>query len=213
MYEFWLKDEANNILMQLPVSLPEYEYEYANEIETIKTTGFGDINIVGNKRLNTIKLSGFFPFNDYDFSKASKLPVEYVDQIKKWIDNKAIIRLIITDGTYTKVNQNNVIESITPSENGESNGDINYVITLREYRKPEAKSVVLTTVTENRTRETVKAGPKAKTYTVASGDYLTKIARKLYGDASKWNVIYEANKAIIGKNENLIKVGQVLTIP
>lgn len=49
-------------------------------------------------------------------------------------------------------------------------------------------------------------------YTVQNGDYLKKIASKLYGDASFWETIYNANKDII-KNPNLIYGGQVLCIP
>ena len=51
------------------------------------------------------------------------------------------------------------------------------------------------------------------TYTVVSGDSLSKIAKNQYGDAAKWDQIYEANKALIGTNPDLIQVGQVLTIP
>ena len=56
--------------------------------------------------------------------------------------------------------------------------------------------------------------PKAqeRTYTVAKGDSLSKIAKALYGSAGKWKVIYEANKDII-KNPDLIYPGQVLRIP
>lgn len=50
-------------------------------------------------------------------------------------------------------------------------------------------------------------------YTVVSGDSLSKIAKNQYGDAAKWHQIYEANKALIGNNPDLIEVGQVLTIP
>jgi nucleoid-associated protein YgaU len=55
--------------------------------------------------------------------------------------------------------------------------------------------------------------PAASSYTVASGDSLSKIARRFYGNASQWRPIYEANKAVIGANPDLIKPGQVLTIP
>ena len=51
------------------------------------------------------------------------------------------------------------------------------------------------------------------TYTVVSGDSLSKIAQHHYGDAAKWHQIYEANKALIGTNPDLIEVGQVLTLP
>ena len=51
------------------------------------------------------------------------------------------------------------------------------------------------------------------TYTVVSGDSLSKNAKNHYGDAAKWHQIYEANKATIGENPDHIEVGQVLTIP
>jgi nucleoid-associated protein YgaU len=59
------------------------------------------------------------------------------------------------------------------------------------------------------------AAPKAaepRTYTVAAGDNLSKIAKHFYGDANKWRKIFEANKDSI-KNPDLIRVGQVLRIP
>jgi nucleoid-associated protein YgaU len=60
---------------------------------------------------------------------------------------------------------------------------------------------------------TGKTGTSDNTYTVVSGDSLSKIAKNHYGDAAKWHQIYEANKAIIGTNPDRIEVGQVLTIP
>lgn len=52
----------------------------------------------------------------------------------------------------------------------------------------------------------------ARTYTVVSGDSLSKIAKREYGDAQKWQVIYQANRDKIS-NPDLIHPGQVLTIP
>ncbi|NVO30184.1 LysM peptidoglycan-binding domain-containing protein [Hymenobacter lapidiphilus] len=52
-----------------------------------------------------------------------------------------------------------------------------------------------------------------ETYTVVSGDSLSKIAKNHYGDASKWHQIYDANKSTIGSNPDHIEVGQVLTLP
>ena len=52
----------------------------------------------------------------------------------------------------------------------------------------------------------------ARTYTVVGGDSLSKIAKKIYGDASRWKEIFEANKDTV-KNPDLIHPGQVLKIP
>jgi hypothetical protein len=51
-----------------------------------------------------------------------------------------------------------------------------------------------------------------RTYVVVSGDSLSKIAKRQYGDAQKWPKIYEANRNII-KDPDLIYPGQELRIP
>lgn len=51
-----------------------------------------------------------------------------------------------------------------------------------------------------------------QTYTVKSGDSLSKIAKRLYGDAQQWRKIYEANKDQI-QNPDLIHPGQTIRIP
>ena len=50
-------------------------------------------------------------------------------------------------------------------------------------------------------------------WTVKSGDSLSRIAKDVYDDAGKYMKIYEANKATIGDNPNLIKPGQKLALP
>lgn len=54
--------------------------------------------------------------------------------------------------------------------------------------------------------------PVEQTYTVASGDSLSKIAKKFYGDGNKWRQIFEANRDVI-KDPDLIHPGQTLKIP
>ncbi|MDQ3205501.1 MAG: LysM and BON domain-containing protein [Pseudomonadota bacterium] len=52
----------------------------------------------------------------------------------------------------------------------------------------------------------------SRTYTVESGDTLSGIAKQLYGDASKYPAIFEANKPML-KDPDEIYPGQVLRIP
>ncbi len=55
-------------------------------------------------------------------------------------------------------------------------------------------------------------GGGGQSYTVKSGDSLSKIAKHFYGDGSKWNRIFEANRDQID-NPDLIHPGQQFTIP
>lgn len=68
----------------------------------------------------------------------------------------------------------------------------------------------IATVDDQMTVEHVE--PEAQFHTVVSGDTLGKIAKKFYGNAMKYPVIFEANKPML-KDPDLIYPGQVLRIP
>jgi len=51
-----------------------------------------------------------------------------------------------------------------------------------------------------------------KIYEVVSGDSLSKIAKREYGNANEWKRIYEANQDIL-KDPDKIYPGQKLKIP
>ncbi len=53
---------------------------------------------------------------------------------------------------------------------------------------------------------------QGETYTVKSGDSLSKIAKHYYGDASQWKRIYDVNRETV-TNPDLIHPGQKLYIP
>ena len=56
------------------------------------------------------------------------------------------------------------------------------------------------------------AGTASQFHDVVSGDTLSAIAKKYYGDANKYNVIFEANKPMLS-DPNKIYPGQKLRIP
>jgi nucleoid-associated protein YgaU len=57
-----------------------------------------------------------------------------------------------------------------------------------------------------------EAAPEAQWHVVVSGDNLSKIAKKYYGDANKYPVIFEANKPML-THPDKIYPGQMLRIP
>jgi len=54
--------------------------------------------------------------------------------------------------------------------------------------------------------------PEATFYTVKKGDTLSKIAKRYYGDATKYKAIFKANQPLL-KSADLIYPGQTLRIP
>ncbi len=58
----------------------------------------------------------------------------------------------------------------------------------------------------------IEPKPEAQFHTVEKGEWLSKIANKYYGDANKFNVIFEANKPMLNHPDKIYP-GQVLRIP
>ncbi|MFA7257267.1 MAG: tetratricopeptide repeat protein [Kiritimatiellales bacterium] len=88
--------------------------------------------------------------------------------------------------------------------------NVKTILTDAPLPRPVAAPPVVTQTVEK--VQSVPAPKPARTYTVRSGDTLTRIAGSIYGDASLWKKIYEANREQM-KNESDIKVGQTLVIP
>lgn len=60
--------------------------------------------------------------------------------------------------------------------------------------------------------ESLRPSSGGRTYTVAKGDTLYSIARRMYGNQSRWKDIWNANKARI-RDPNKLSVGTNLIIP
>jgi nucleoid-associated protein YgaU len=61
-------------------------------------------------------------------------------------------------------------------------------------------------------QQATRSRSAGQTYTVKSGDTLSKISQQFYGDAGKYQQIFEANRDKLNDPDK-IQVGQVLTIP
>jgi nucleoid-associated protein YgaU len=82
---------------------------------------------------------------------------------------------------------------------------------LRKERQEEQKAGGLATEAGQAEQPAAKA-PEPRIYVVQQGDSLSQIAKNLYGDASRWRKIYEANKDQI-KDPKILRPGQELHIP
>jgi len=98
------------------------------------------------------------------------------------------------------------------------------VVASREVQQPVPSALIAQEAPAQATRKTrstrdeVRSVPNSATtsesgqYTVASGDTLSYLALKYYGDQYKWEKIYEANNSAM-KNPHSLYVGQKLSIP
>lgn len=207
--EFWLSFNNFQEKLQLPVNPGEFNIKVGNKNTVIDIQNLGDINLIGKEKLAEIQLSSFFPknFAPYCATQYFPGPYEAVALIEKWRKSGKPIRLIITE---TPINMACAIEDFEYGERGGTR-DVEYTLLLREYRFIQIKKVGEQSQTGLKSPRP-DTRPTPKTYTVKSGDTLFLIARKVYGDGSKWRDLYNANKTLIGPDPNLIKPGQQLVI-
>lgn len=207
--EFWFSFNNFAEKLQLPVNPGEFRIKAGNKNTVVDIQALGELNLIGGEKLAEIQLSSFFPAKWAPYCAYRDIPRPYdaVATIEKW-RKSGPVRLIIT-GTPV-----NIAVAIEEFEYGERGGtrDVNYTLTLKEYRFIQIKKVSDPTPPAGMkaTRPVTKITPK--TYQVRPGDSLFLIAKKVYGDSSKWRDLYAANKSTIGPDANLIKPGQQLVI-
>ena len=190
--EFWIVlDKSNKI--QLPVNPSEFMLTQGTELKSVNINSLGEAVMIGNLNLSTISLSGFFPARRYDFAvvRKPKKPYEYVKKVQEFRKSKKPVTLIITK---TTINTKMVIESFEYGER-DGTGDVYYTIAFKQYRelKVVKKNTTKKKKKKNNTRSgTAKAVPK--TYYASPGACLYKIAKKVYGDKSKYKILIKKNK-------------------
>ncbi len=132
MVKIYISINNNEEVILLPVTPEEYEVSESwnnQEVEGLNQT----MNIIQNKGLSILPIESFFPSKDYPFLLSREMwGMEYVETIKRWMDRKVPIRLIITDKGETEVNMAMTIDSFTYSK--DKSGDINYKLDLKEFK-------------------------------------------------------------------------------
>lgn len=205
MKKFILKDTEKNTELILPITPPEFEVSHGINIETINIHTIGDVILPGYGTLSTIKIDCILPAHKYPFNQsgAKITPYNYIKKFRAWCDNHTVLRFVVSG---TAVNVQILITDITYRER-DGTGDVYATISMREYRK---LTVVQTKKTGNTTRGTEKSKPGADKYTIKSGDTLSAICRKHYGDSSLYSGLAKYNGI---KNPNLFYVGNTLKLP
>lgn len=139
--EIWLKGSKK---VRIPVLPSEYTVSSSQNNQTVNVIGLGEVTLKGKRGLRSVSFSSFFPKHyaaDYCETTRMKAPRKYVEAIEK-LKRAGAVKLIITG---TQINFRCTIESFEWGEN-DGTGDINYTLTLKEYRAPSAGYSTVTTM-------------------------------------------------------------------
>lgn len=210
--EFWLIQ--GNEKLQLPVPPKDYTVTKTANNQTFNVENVGEISFIGKSNLITLPaIETFFPNQNYSFCQYSTFPIpsDCVALIDKWINSGKPIRYTVTG---TSINMECTIESFEYMER-DGTGDIFFTLELKEYRRIILDTMVAGSGSSQKTIATalkrVITKEIPKTYTVKTGDTLSLISKKVYGNSSKWQDLYNKNKSKI-KNPSMIYLGQVLIV-
>ncbi len=222
-YDFYL----NKCL--LPVAPPKLSVKINNANETVTLINEGEINILKKAELTDIEFECRIPQEKYPFAvyksgfKGADYFLDYFESLKT---SKKPFQFIVcrkrpTGKRLFDTNIKVSMEDYKITEDAKNGFDVLVKIKLKQWRDYGTKTVNISfnmekpkaSVEPQREATTSPAPATAQTYTVVKGDCLWNIAKKFYGNGSKYSIIYNANKSVIGGNPNLIYPGQVLTIP
>lgn len=225
MYKFYM----GGVL--LPIAPEKFTLKVNNENKTMVLMNEGEINFLRQAGLTELEFDALIPAFRYPFAfyegefKSLVYFINHFETLK--VSKKPFQFLVVRDtpdgerNMLFETNMSVSLESYTIKEDSKNGFDLIVSFKLKQYREFGTKVLTIngatayvTEVSATSTRTTVNspAPKKDTTYTVKSGDTLWNIAKKFYGNGSKYTLIYEANKDKI-QNPNKIQVGQVLVIP
>lgn len=211
-YGIWLS--YNNQEEGFPIPVLPASIEISDGIKSKKydISGLGEINVLGGLQLTEYSFDSVFPKQAYSYTHEKLYDPEfYVQRILKWMATKRPIRFVYVTHD-TDINEAVSIEKFDWKESAGAPGDIEYSLKLRKYHFYAARKVEL--VKGELQKKTSRANEKQTpaSYTIAAGDTLIKIARRLLGDDSRWREIQKLNKLTDDQLKSL-RIGQVLKLP
>lgn len=213
----------------LPVTPEKIQIKINNSNKTVILINEGEINILKKAKLTDIEFEAEIPqvqqpyavyksgfkgagyfFEIFEELKTSKKPFQFIVCRRTPAGKKLL-------NTNIKVS----LEDYKITEDAGNGFDFKVKFSLKQWRDYGTKTVNIqiaaskpkASAEPQRETNNSPAPAASQTYTVVKGDCLWNIAKRFYGNGSKYTVIYDANRGVIGGNPNLIYPGQVLTIP
>lgn len=208
--------------MLCPVAPSKVQIKIKNQNKTITLMNEGEVNLLKKPGLSEISFDLLLPNVEYPFAtykenfENAKFYLDILEDLKTEKETFQFIvsRLLPNDKVLFDTNMTVSLEDYSIKEDAKEGFDEVVSIKLKQSKDYGTKTckVSKNKVSTKKKRKSKNTKNNDSTYKVKKGDCLWTIAKKLYGNGSKYTVIYNANKDKI-KNPNLIYPGQVLTIP
>lgn len=218
--------------MLLPVPPQKITMKINGNNKSYELINQGEINVIKSSKLTDIEFDFELPNVKYSYAvykKGFHRANYYLEKLEKLKKKKKPFQFIISRKLPNRkklhyTNMKVTIENYNITEDAANGFDVTVSIKLKQYvaygtktvkvkKKNKAKTKKKKVVKEVRSPSSnAPSNGLPQQYTVVRGDCLWNIAKRFYGDGSKYPLIYNANAGQI-KNPNLIYPGQVFTIP
>ena len=212
--------DKDNATYRLPVNPEQVDTNSIQAIEKYEILKLGQIAVPTHMELTEYSFEVELPKEPYSYVETSgdfRDADFYLNLFRGWRDNLIPVRFIASNGIGDDINSLVLIEELNITEKAGEEGDKYVSFKLLEYREFGKESAVVKSLSTGKAKKKKvspsKTNPKSTgSYVVKSGDTLWGIAKKYYGDGSKYTKIANVNKDKI-KNPSLIYAGQKLVIP
>lgn len=210
--EIQLYNAKSGESITLPLNPETTDIPNEKDIKTYEILNFGEVPVRGTRKLKRISLTNILPNDTSALSILASLIQklkyrayslqETIDMINRWVDEDAIIRVIISEKLNAEFRIERHIEAVK-----ESVQDVGYTIDLIEYVNPADKQLIPvtnkaeTSITKLKKRVINKFIPSQQV--MQKGMTIYKLAKLTYGGRSQelanLNAIYNQNLDLTGK--------------
>lgn len=192
----------------LAVNPKEVTVSSGSKLKTLELLNVGDIAVAGNRTVEKIHISNaFLPSPVSPFYNGIH-PETILALMKKCKDAPSPVRVIISG---TDINKQFWVETMDETY-VEGDRDPHVSWSFKEYRQTTVLSVASLANRQTYTglNQRVSTQQVPKSVTVKKGTTMWDLAKKYYGDGTRWKEIQAANG---GVNERKLQIGSTLVIP
>lgn len=214
--QIYMNIKFNNEEVALPINPEKLSINRTATNDNINIIGLGPATRKGHPGLITMKISSFFPHFRSNYNYFGKTPEYYINFINNiWesdnVNNK--VATLTTIGITPQIKDMPFVIDNFDYEHRGGDFDIYYNLSIKQYVPYGAKEKIISSAGTKSARIESTNVTYSKTYTVKSGDTLSSITKTCTGGTGSWQALYELNKVVIGSDPDVIRVGQVLTLP